>query len=257
MVVRRIREHVSDLNWGAVAVDLAIVIVGVFLGTQVSNWNSARLDREKGQQYRARLVDELITTEAVMTVFKAYATAARAHGVAALDVMDNPSKPAGEDFLVDAYQASQVIPRAGRHTTYDEIVSAGDLSLIGPPYRDRVSNYFWRMDGLLSLDSGSTAYRELLRSAMPIAVQEAIRAKYDEIATDVGAGLVAPHLPLHCQPAIETTLASASATRLRRRPDLEEAMTRQISNLDSRSLTYDKLMANARSLREAIERYDR
>ena len=49
MVLRRFREHVIDHNWFAVAVDLAIVVVGVFLGTQVSNWNAARIDREKGQ----------------------------------------------------------------------------------------------------------------------------------------------------------------------------------------------------------------
>ena len=33
MVVRRIRDHVATHNWFAVAIDLAIVVVGVFLGT--------------------------------------------------------------------------------------------------------------------------------------------------------------------------------------------------------------------------------
>ena len=31
MIVRRIREHVAHHNWFAVGIDLAIVIVGVFL----------------------------------------------------------------------------------------------------------------------------------------------------------------------------------------------------------------------------------
>ena len=44
MVIRRIREHVTTHNWFAVAIDLAIVVAGVFLGTQVSNWNESRLE---------------------------------------------------------------------------------------------------------------------------------------------------------------------------------------------------------------------
>lgn len=45
MILRRMREHVTSHNWFAVAIDLLIVVVGVFLGTQVSNWNDARVDR--------------------------------------------------------------------------------------------------------------------------------------------------------------------------------------------------------------------
>lgn len=59
MVIRRIREHVAAQNWFAVAIDLAIVVVGVFLGTQANNWNAARIEAEQGRSYRARLIDEL------------------------------------------------------------------------------------------------------------------------------------------------------------------------------------------------------
>ena len=44
MVVRRIREHVATHNWFAVSVDLLIVVAGVFLGIQASNWNEARIE---------------------------------------------------------------------------------------------------------------------------------------------------------------------------------------------------------------------
>jgi hypothetical protein len=49
MVIRRIREHVTTHNWFAVGIDVVIVIVGVFLGTQANNWNEARSDREEGR----------------------------------------------------------------------------------------------------------------------------------------------------------------------------------------------------------------
>lgn len=36
MVIARIREHVATHNWFAVAIDVAIVVVGVFLGMQAN-----------------------------------------------------------------------------------------------------------------------------------------------------------------------------------------------------------------------------
>ncbi|NNE40941.1 MAG: hypothetical protein HKN14_08485 [Marinicaulis sp.] len=47
MLLRRITEHVKDQNWFAVFLDFFIVVVGVFMGIQVSNWNDARQEREQ------------------------------------------------------------------------------------------------------------------------------------------------------------------------------------------------------------------
>lgn len=41
MLVRRITRHVRDQNWTAIAIDVVIVVVGVFIGIQVPNWNAA------------------------------------------------------------------------------------------------------------------------------------------------------------------------------------------------------------------------
>lgn len=257
MAIRRFRDHVAEHDWFAVTVDIGVVVIGVFLGMQVSNWNSDRLDRTKGHEYRVRLAEELKTTETAMASFRTYVDDAKAYGVDALDVFDHPEKPAGIPFLLGAYEASQVVPRGGRHATYDEIMGAGDLALIGPPdLRDRVSNYFWRMDSLFSLDAGSTPYRESLRTVMPNAVQEVIRAQCDEIPSDLGNGLIAPQLPKECNPDIQPDVAAAAAAQLRATPGLRDALNRQLSTFDARSITYDKLGANARALREAIERYD-
>jgi len=39
MLLRRIAQHVKDQNWFAVGLDFVIVVVGVFIGIQVANWN--------------------------------------------------------------------------------------------------------------------------------------------------------------------------------------------------------------------------
>ena len=52
MVIRRIREHVAAHNWFAVTVDVLIVVLGVFIGTQVSNWNAERLEDRRAWRGR-------------------------------------------------------------------------------------------------------------------------------------------------------------------------------------------------------------
>lgn len=42
MLLRRMTQHVKNQNWFAVALDFMIVVIGVFIGLQVSNWNEAR-----------------------------------------------------------------------------------------------------------------------------------------------------------------------------------------------------------------------
>lgn len=45
MLFRRLAQHVKDQNWTAVGLDFAIVVIGVFIGIQVANWNDARTER--------------------------------------------------------------------------------------------------------------------------------------------------------------------------------------------------------------------
>ncbi len=40
MLLRKITKHVTDQNWFAVFIDFLIVVVGVFIGIQVANWNA-------------------------------------------------------------------------------------------------------------------------------------------------------------------------------------------------------------------------
>ena len=255
MVIRRIREHVAAHNWFAVAIDLAIVVAGVIIATQVNNWNEARQDRERGRNYAIRLIDELRTTEQSMRGIKLYYAEVRGHALAALSDVRAQRSANDESFLVAAYQATQVFPRAARHATYDEILQSGSLELIGPPdARARLSNYYWRMDGLVSLDAAAPPYRERVRSVMPYEVQQAIRAKCDEIITDLGNGLMFPRLPARCSPGIDPPAAAAAAAQIRAEPALANDLTRAIIALDTRILNFGKLESNAREVRQYMEK---
>ena len=62
MILRRIIDHVKTQNWTAVGIDFVIVVVGVFIGIQVSNWNDARADERAYQDAMKRLAEESAET---------------------------------------------------------------------------------------------------------------------------------------------------------------------------------------------------
>ena len=59
MFLRKIVEHLRNQNWFAVALDFFIVVVGVFVGIQVDNWNQARIERHKEQEHLVLLDRDL------------------------------------------------------------------------------------------------------------------------------------------------------------------------------------------------------
>jgi hypothetical protein len=143
-IVRRFRKAAAQQNWFAVAIDFTILVAGVFLGLQANNWNQERLKRELAKSYRSRLIDDLTASERAAMASVRYYTDVRTHALAALTALNGPKEGLGTPFLIDAYEAMQMWPRSGKHSTYDEILSSGDAELMGSPVvRDRISNFYW------------------------------------------------------------------------------------------------------------------
>tara|TARA_R110002073_G_scaffold294792_1_gene460603 strand:- start:110 stop:859 length:750 start_codon:yes stop_codon:yes gene_type:complete len=59
MLLRRITKHVVDQNWVAVGIDMLVVILGIYIGFQLNNWNVERQNAKKGKNYLERIADEL------------------------------------------------------------------------------------------------------------------------------------------------------------------------------------------------------
>jgi hypothetical protein len=55
MLLRRVAAHLRRQEWTAIAIDFLIVVVGVFVATQVANWNETRRDRSVAQALLQRL----------------------------------------------------------------------------------------------------------------------------------------------------------------------------------------------------------
>jgi len=59
MILRRVIAHFKKQEWTAIAIDFLIVVVGVFVGLQVSNWNEARAERSREAIYLASLAKDI------------------------------------------------------------------------------------------------------------------------------------------------------------------------------------------------------
>lgn len=61
MILRRLAQHIREQNWTAITIEFVLLVVGVFLGIQVANWNEDLQDRLTEREYLDRLRGELIT----------------------------------------------------------------------------------------------------------------------------------------------------------------------------------------------------
>ena len=157
MLLRSITKHVKDQNWFAVALDFFIVVVGVFIGIQVSNWNDARTNEYREAEILGTIYDELQEDRvdfqngkeaAIVTISSAsYVLAA-----AGLDVYDQLAMPVSDvpDMAVSSSYAT--IPKSiplsenqkqrlwssivvgyyptANATSIDALIGAGNLDMI-------------------------------------------------------------------------------------------------------------------------------
>jgi len=250
MILRRIREHVGTHNWFAVGIDLIIVVLGVFLGTQVSNWNAERLAHEAGDTYRARIVRDLQNNEADLEARAAYYEQVRVFGLEVLGALDGSARVADERLLIAAYQASQIYPRPQNRATYDEIISIGALNTLGDvEMRDRIANYYVGLETSDATFRNVPPYREIVRRAIPYAVQQRIReACAEQMIQGDGVGLQRLVIPTECSLGLPSYVLARAAARLRGTPGLELDTTRLLGDLDQKLIQAGRGQERARVL---------
>lgn len=188
MLLRRITEHVKAQNWTAIAIDFVIVVVGVFVGIQVSNWNAANLDRQRAESYLESIQGELLTDAAAIERRAVFWRQVAGYGEDALAYAEHGTLKDGSAWqtLLAFFQASQIWPYTATDTTYRELTGAGELGLI----RDRTLRaaladyYVVRKSRLDPMFAEMPAYRETIRGLTPMHVQSHIWANCHRAVAD-------------------------------------------------------------------------
>ena len=132
MLLRRVIEHVRKQEWTAIGIDFVIVVVGVFVGIQVSNWNESRLEAQRAQGYLNRIHGDLSADLGSLERRRVFWKQVIDYGHHAIRYAETGELVDGSAWktVLAFYQASQLFPWASRDTTYQELRSAGDLGLI-------------------------------------------------------------------------------------------------------------------------------
>jgi hypothetical protein len=248
MIPRRVYEHVKTHNWFAVAIDFVIVVVGVFVGLQVNNWNAARVEKLAARTYIERIREDLRENQRDLERRNAYYAQVKSHALAALAAFDKPSETLGEQFLIDAYQASQIISRVVDRSTYNEILSVGAMNSIpNLAVRRRIANFYQNAEAIEAILNYVPVYRENLRRRMPYPVQEAMLAYCDDISVTDERGAPSNSLPEECDLNLApAAIAEAVAELLD--PELRRDLVRRIADLDTKRINNRRLIDRAQAL---------
>ncbi|MEZ5972935.1 MAG: hypothetical protein R3C31_14085 [Hyphomonadaceae bacterium] len=132
MLLRRIIEHLRAQEWTAIAIDFVIVVVGVFVGLQVSNWNEARAERERSHEYLSRIRAELVVDTTELERHREFWQLVANEGYTAIRYAETGDRDGATDWelLRSFLHASQSWQFTFVDTTYSELRSAGELRLI-------------------------------------------------------------------------------------------------------------------------------
>ena len=181
MLPRSISKHVKDQNWFAVVLDFFIVVVGVFVGIQVSNWNAANQRTRTAEFFEARLISDIRNEIGVIENRIEHYTAVlnAANGLTAMVV--GPKESFGPEFLRDAHFATSLWRFRRTQDTYDELITSGELGLIADSnVRSKLSRYYRDLDAVVGIWDKPSNFRNFVRMNMPAGIQERIRQNCHE-----------------------------------------------------------------------------
>jgi len=235
MILHRLVHSLRRRDWFTVVIEIVIVVVGVFIGIEVSNWNQDRQNRVLAQSYLERLTADLESEMITWQDALGYFGQTRQHSLAALTAFQQPVETLGESFLIDLYQASQERNLTIRRATFNELVSTGGIEYL-PAHlsREALGVHYDLAHRRLAVAEDITNYRKVLRLHMDFRVQEAIVDACGDIYQESPFGYTGLRLPESCQVDLPQELVAAEVARLHANEIVEQHLRLQASSLRSR-----------------------
>jgi hypothetical protein len=179
----------------------------------------------------------------------AYFQQERAFALQVLGDLDGSARVSDEQFLIAAYQATQIYPRPLTRASYDEIQSVGAIDTLGDvATRDRISNYYVAVETSEATFRNVPPYREIVRRAIPYRVQARIREACAEEMITATTGLARLTLPERCTLGMDRSGLAQAAARVRASPGLELDTTRLLADLDQKLIQTERSQERAAGL---------
>jgi len=186
MILRRFTQHLSSQNWLAVGLDVCVVIVGIFLGMQVTDWNDSRKERLEERRYLTRLLDDANSSLAEMEPILEYQRSHKVEIQWALSTIEAGELTA-ENF--PRLESLLLNLRGWRQLSYftdtiEELISSGRLTLFqSEELRAQISRFRVEMD--LYLKRAAVLGNAMIRRYEDIYVYVSLNAARDKVTTPI------------------------------------------------------------------------
>jgi hypothetical protein len=184
MILRRVIAHFRKQEWTAIAIDFIIVVVGVFVGMQVTNWNAARVEKAQEMAMLAQLRNEILANADFFDAQTDYMRAGVEGGVRGLAFLEGgvPCAANCADLVVDFFHASQVWGTDYETAVFRENERRGFPS--DPATRDVVQKFYQSLTGWSIVNLTPPPFRERVRGHFSPAASAVLWDKCFDIPED-------------------------------------------------------------------------
>lgn len=238
MILSRFVQHLKHQQWTAVFLDFVIVVLGVFIGTNVTNWNDAHKMKMKSEVYTQRLLKDLYIEYQHDLSLLDYQSTAKKAAMAAFIGLTRPGKMDDRKILINAYRATQYEWFEQHRAVYDELLSSGELDLIAKPkLRETAVVYYGNSATTFQLiqdDVRASQYRTLFFQLVDPDVELALhRDCGDREYTTSGGASGAFTISYDCKLSVDDRAVKKAVDALRNDPRILPALRHQSAVADT------------------------
>jgi len=237
MIRRRVIDNLKKQQWTAVVIELAIVVLGVFIGIQASNWNQARTTAEQAANFAEHLKADLREEDWAYQLQIVYNREVLANANRAAAALEGTTTISDEALLVSAYRATQYKQRLRRRSTYDELISTGTIGLIRDPTLRDTAMRVYNMPTIDNVvrEGMQSRYREAFRMRLPNEVQRAVAKNCGDRYVETGNyAAISGSLDYHCTSGLTEQTLNEAAKALRSNPNLLPLLRLRIADIETR-----------------------
>jgi len=259
MILRRITDAFRRQDWFTVFIETLIVVLGVFLGLQVNNWNEARKDRIEAETSRERLIADLHADLDAFAVRRQWYEEVQEAALRVDDALrSEPPETVDQTwrFVLDSWIAGGEWPFAPSAQIYKELQNAGELDLItSGSLQRRLRDYYEDSANEIEISlTFKSAYGDLARQLIEGRVGM-------HIADCLSAASFEPSLPgtnpttfyKDCPRPEDFALVTRSAASLRESAALRPKLNARLNDLSGLQSLLEYLDRQAASLVSDLE----
>ncbi|MDJ1139673.1 DUF6090 family protein [Marinicella sp. X102] len=232
-----------------------IVIIGVFIGIQVANWNDQLAGERQAKILLKRIHHDLTNDILSIQAELQYQAVVRNYALTAVDALNQVGDVSDEQFVIGAYQATQVNSAWSNRATYNEMLSTGQINLIqDEALKAQIFGYYAVDFSKIDQVTKVAPYREFARGHIPVAIQDAIKNQCGDEVYAV-ANAFSSKLPATCDLDYPDEKLMQTAELLRSLPDMLFNLQFQIAVNDTKVFNFENFIKESEKLMKLTERY--